>query len=409
VAPRAARGYTPVMLLRLVLLALPLSAAEPGPGVQRLAHGSWEFKQDEPGKTPKLLTLPGTQRVVVLPGKPPKGWVWIGTWSEGKAATGLVEAAAFGAGDASRPEDERLAFASDVEAAVKLAAGLDRGYAPDFTAYRSKLRAKAVCLAPALKAGTGWEKFKKLDAAGLAVNLSDKPETLRRLKAFVFVGFDPKAPTGRTLSEETLVVPLSAQWFRTRAPLNDYYKREFANGKWDARIVGGGSGEGISGDTMLDYQKRLLALRDFAKGLGDKSVEAAPEYAWLMGLSEQAFKVYKRMIFIHEYSWDYVPGQGWADFIAVDQSFGPVQGHPLYSILIHEINVNSGSPQFLPADTHLPASDSKASWERVAKEGPAFLAEPAEAAKFLALNPLMSAVALGYHLDALARASGACR
>jgi hypothetical protein len=60
----------------------------------------------------------------------------------------------------------------------------------------------------------------------------------------------------------------------------------------------------------------------------------------------------------------------------------------------------------LPADTHLDPESSKAAWDRAATEGPAFLKDKAEAAKLLALNPLMGAVALGYHLDALSRAAG---
>lgn len=181
---------------------------------------------------------------------------------------------------------------------------------------------------------------------------------------------------------------------------------------FDARIVGGDSGEGLgeSADrgpsSFHAYKARLLAL----KALVAKDASAtSPEGRWLASLDETSFVGVKRFIFIHEKTWDLEEsGRRWAGYIAIDQSFGELRGRGVLSVLIHEINVNSFAPQFLPGDTHYDEELSRAAWASAGKGLPD-LADAEKRRAFFGLNPFLGTIYLGYYADRLALAAPACR
>lgn len=370
---------------------------------------------DEKGKP---VALPAGTRVIVLPGPRLPGKVEVVAWKGGKAVDGEVDEGLVDPPAAATVSDaaEARMFLEEASLTGALASALDKGLAPDYTAFSRRLAAKLLCLAgkPA-EVEAQWPSFKKGVAKELAFDLADKPGELARFKKIIFGVLDPVVGD-RRMSDETMLIPLNKAWFTAHPRLADYYKRNYLGGGFDIRIEGGNSGEGVTRrpgkpDESFDgYQKTLLATRDFARGLKDPAVEATPEYRWLDGLSEASFEGIRRFIFVHEFTWGKIgSGRLWADYIAVDQNFPGLPANDLLSVLIHEINVNSDNPAFLPADTHLDPSSSIVAWKKIADEGLAPLKDPAMKRDFFGLNPYLGAIYLGWYADKLSAKIPACR
>lgn len=360
--------------------------------------------------------LPAGWRVILLSGKNEPGmrravWWKSGDVREGSLPEALVEPG-LSAENVPASSQSRVAL-EEALLTVDLARRLNGGNAPAYAGFLARTGKKLSCLSSHPDdAAAAWPRFKSAVAAELAFDLGDKPAGLERFKSMIFSTYDP----GGALSKSTMFVPLNKAWFQTDARLKKYYADKFLGGGFDVRIEGGASGEGLSPnekdpeDAFTAYKKTLFALRDHLATLGDAKISGSPEGKWLAGLDEGAFAGIRRMIFVHERTWERIGSvEQWAEYIPVDQSFPGLKPNYLLSVLIHEINVNSHDPFFLPSDTHLPKEDSDARRASVAAKGIAELKDPLALRAFMGLEPFLGSVYLGIYADRLAAAVPACR
>ena len=289
--------------------------------------------------------------------------------------------------------------------------------APEFKTLVNNLEKNLNCVEGARSriSDSEWSAFKNKIKNRFQNDEKNKAETLARYQNAIRDADNPSGTTG-TLSDRTLIVPLSKIWFDTNFQLKTYFERRWDPKKNDVRIIGGGSGEGIARTADLpddaqygDMFQRFRDLKKFIETSGDVSLQNSSEYAWLKKTTARDPNSYDRMIFIHEDTWKtQAKNLGWQEYIAVDQSMGPIQSHPLMSVLIHEINVNSYNPSFLPDDTHSPYGESARLWNCAASQGSAVFANKsaADRAKILGLQPYLGTITLGMSLPDLAKSLG---
>ncbi len=384
------------------------------PGPARAEDGARRLSAAAPEQS-----LPAGWRVVLLPGTNAPGvrravWWKSGNVHEGNLPATLVEPG-LAADDVPAASQSQVAL-EEALLTVDLSRRLNQGGAPAYAGYLARIGMKLSCLSSHPNdAAAAWPGFKSKVAAELAFDLTDKPGELKRFKTLIFSTYDPSG-SGGPLSKSTMLVPLNKAWFMTDTRLKDYYAKKFLGGGFDVRIEGGSSGEGLTlnekdpHDSFTAYKKTLFRLRDYVAGLGDARVAGSPEGKWLAGLDEDAFAGIRRMIFVHEHTWERIGSSDlWADYIPVDQSFPGLKPNYLLSVLIHEINVNSYDPSFLPSDTHLPKEDSYSRRASVAVNGLDELKDPLALRAFMGLEPFLGSVYLGLYADRLAAAVPACR
>jgi hypothetical protein len=155
------------------------------------------------------------------------------------------------------------------------------------------------------------------------------------------------------------------QWVESHPDLLKYFKENWEKAPdFDCRICQGESGEGVSrfSPQFTKVVEKLKSLREFLKLHPDASLRSSAEFRWLEELDLRLEKGIDRFIFISKETWN-SKSRGWQDYIPVDQSLGPFASDPLLSTLIHEINVNSTDPFFLPGDTHSSYSKSLQLWQ----------------------------------------------
>jgi hypothetical protein len=206
------------------------------------------------------------------------------------------------------------------------------------------------------------------------VDNSDKVGTLQRFTDAIFSVFNPSNLTGNhTYKNSTLIVPLSVDWFMSDNTLKAHYKRVWLSSGALNKISGGAehsSGEGISDvqESKEDFElikTELLRLKEIAR---NTSASNTPEYLWLNQLTEESLNFIKRIIFIHDGTWNYESGRRYAEGIALLSTIGGFEPPPLLIVLLHEMNVNSGSGTasmlFFPqGDTHIPPEDTQRIWQ----------------------------------------------
>jgi hypothetical protein len=255
-----------------------------------------------------------------------------------------------------------------------------------------------------------WVDFVAQVSQTLKINLADKPATLAHFHQLIFQSLNPKGSRGN-LAARTVFVPLSVEWFQSDLKLAHYFDAEWIHGNFDMKLWGD-SGEGLSrtpGQTAFaEMAARFVDLKNWLD-TQDRARLYDPEYTWLQNFSAQNLSTVDRFIFVHDQTWNNgLQPQQWQDFIPVDQSFGTLTDPALLSVLIHEVNVNSVDPYFLPGDTHSPREDSTARWNRLAIEkswtppnNPNERAE--EVSKIMGISPRLSTVVLGILLHELAQ------
>jgi hypothetical protein len=207
------------------------------------------------------------------------------------------------------------------------------------------------------------------------VDNTDKVGTLQRFADAIFSVFNPSnLDETYTYKNSTLIVPLSVDWFMSEDTLKAHYKRVWLSSGALNKMSGGAedsSGEGISdaqeSKENFDLIKtELLRLKKIAQ---NTSASNTPECLWLNRLTEESLSSIKRIIFIHDGTWNYQSGRRYAEGIALLSTIGGFEPPPLLIVLLHEMNVNcdsgTASMLFFPqGDTHIPPEDTRKIWER---------------------------------------------
>jgi hypothetical protein len=316
-------------------------------------------------------------------------------------------------------QDEISAYLSDARLNLTLAKKLSakKNTAPEFQKTLDRLMDQLNCVDQSKNKITpsNWKIFVSGIQSKFENHPTHKVDTLERFQKAIFAVHNPSNANG-TLSDRTLVVPLSLVWFNSHPELKHYFTNVWNPAKNDVKLASGGSGEGItrSADTPDNMQyaemfQRFLDTQAFIEKIKDPGLLNSPEYLWLKKMSAQNPKNFDRMIFIHPETWTAKPETAsWQDYIPVDQSLGPIQSDPVLSTLIHEINVNSSSPGFLPDDTHGPYEESARLWNCAASTAHASIANQNAhtQAQFLGIQPYLGTITLGMSLPELAKTVG---
>ena len=194
----------------------------------------------------------------------------------------------------------------------------------------------------------------------------NKVERLQNAEEAVHGAYNPKAPDKKAHADTTFLIPLSKEWFYSHPQLQMRYESKWASHGALNRL-GGGSGEGTSlKDEIQHILAELMELRSLVAGL---PIMESPEAQWLANLQSSHFSSVRRVIFMHEKAWNYGANDQYAEYVALDESFGPLRPDPLMTILIHEMNVNTDDLAFTPSDTHLSPGDTKSAREEVNTSG----------------------------------------
>ena len=414
------------MRIRLLTLLLLLSSSafadlSPSPIARlRATHAQWRVEDRAAGVS---VSLPALSRVIVLEEKKDEFTpVKIGFYRDGEIRFGWIEPGALGSriANSASPEIERSSFLADARIELLLAKKMIPIHSErtDFSQLVARLTEQLDCIEnqDSRFSAAAWEKQKKSWRDLFKGANSDRVSTLTRYKGLIFETLNPSYQD-RRLSESTLVVPLSMPWFRSTPELSEYFEQEWVGARFDLRIRGGDSGEGVGrlGDDgtgeFFKMFERFENLRAWIERAGDERLIRSPEYLWLASLDDSVLRKTDRLIFIHEFTWESQPdGRPWQDSIAVDQSFGPINNSALMSVLIHEINVNSVNPSFLPTDTHLPYEDSETLWKLAGalKNPRALNLDAAVQTTFLGRSPFLGVATLGILLPSWAGELG-CR
>lgn len=237
----------------------------------------------------------------------------------------------------------------------------------------------------------------------------DKVQDIEKYKKLIQKAFDPRNEQGKKLSESSLFVPLSTEWFNSSPELKDFFKKTWIESGYDIRILYGASGEGVSyyegksdeeNESFLQMQSLLEKTASFIKQNPNSSFSKTPEASWLKHISKAGFKSYERMIFISPTSWKSNSKETpWAEFIPVDQTMGGLESDYLLSVMIHELNVNS--PSFLATDTHGSQNETWAIRQCVVKNGINDLDQenPETVQRLFGINSQISTIYLKLMLD----------
>ena len=189
---------------------------------------------------------------------------------------------------------------------------------------------------------------------------------------------DPIEENNKKNSQNTLIIPLSVDWFNSDPVLKTYFQKAWLSSGYDLRITVGHSGEGVvnypqkspeENSSYLQMKELILKTKEFLKSQ-DQSLDfvKSPEAKWLLSQSDDQLTTSKRMIFFSPDTWTRDSKTNkWAEEIPVNQSIGGIPSDYLLSVMIHEINVNSN--KFLASDTHGPEEDTKALRQCISKNG----------------------------------------
>lgn len=220
----------------------------------------------------------------------------------------------------------------------------------------------------------------------LLVNKKDKPDTLKRIADAIFQVYDPVNKT-KKMSEETLIILLSYQWFASDPALLRRYDRLWSSGNL-SRLTGS-SGEVVFNGypEFNEIRDELIALKDFVlrknvKGKDEMVSNAtvdSPEAKWLQTLTKEFIDSKQQMLFIHSGTWDLDSQNRYADSVAIENSFGPFRLPPVLNVMLHELRV--GGDQFLyfahgtnpesglSFDTHIDKEYTRFQWNKASSGG----------------------------------------
>ena len=188
----------------------------------------------------------------------------------------------------------------------------------------------------------------------------DKVQDIEKFENLMKKAYDPQNEKGKKLSESSLFVPLSKEWFQSDPELKTFFDKTWVKSGYDIRILYGASGEGVSYDetksddqneSFLQMQRLIEKTTAFINQNPNSPFSQTPEALWLKKKGQTGIKNYERMIFISPDTWQASSKDSpWAEFIPVDQTLGGLHSDYLLSVMIHELNVNS--PNYLATDTH---------------------------------------------------------
>ena len=183
----------------------------------------------------------------------------------------------------------------------------------------------------------------------------DKVGSLERMQKVIFSLMDPtvinKDSKSARFSKELIIIPLSLQWFQSDPSLWEISNKNSSL----INFFEGESGEGVQ--DIENFRPDFLELREDIINLyrnnPNLEIWKTREANWLLKLDVNQFNKAITIIIIHDQTWEKLNAK-WASGIPIDQSIGFIDNNAVFSVLIHEINVNS--PGFLgTGDTH--ASD----------------------------------------------------
>jgi hypothetical protein len=246
------------------------------------------------------------------------------------------------------------------------------------------------------------EMLVKLDSEfteGFETLEGDKVATVNKIADIIFSILNPesKYSENKRTSEDTMIFPISKNWFNDSPLMKEYYSNQFPAEIKDTFI--GSSGEGISiNHPDFDFKlllNQILELKYFVES-NESQIKDSSEKKWLMELSTEEVSNTKLMIFFSENSWELTSKNMWADLVPMDQSLGNIESNRLLSILIHELNVNADLLSV--EDSHI--FDEKAAFE-MAKSGQfnKVLDSAIDIKSLFQLSPSISAFYLAYYLD----------
>jgi len=199
----------------------------------------------------------------------------------------------------------------------------------------------------------GLEKilFNKLEKYIEFFKKIDKMNETRKVDRFLKVLddlFNPYQQSGKRVNDELIISPLSEEWLRSEPLFDNWFNEQWVHINISGALVGQ-SGEGVSIERA--HQKKYF--RDLIEIVKRNKIKG--ELArWVKSL-ESKLENSKKMIFIHNSTWSSQRNL-WRSFIPTDQSIGCFSSHSLFSVLIHEVNVNSET--FFPVDTHAVSSNN---------------------------------------------------
>lgn len=213
-------------------------------------------------------------------------------------------------------------------------------------------------------------------ATSLKLNTDDKPATIKNLQDSIFQVYNPKVNDTTLFSDETLILPLSFAWFNSDKKLLERFNSVWLKSSSLGNRFEGSSGEGVNYEPVLsDIKNELLQLKDIAN---DSTVKNSPEAKWLQTISSTLLNNIKRIFFISDNTWKLSAFDRYAEYIAIENSFGAFRLPPILNVIIHEFKVNSDL--FLPfangetpdgnlTDTHIPDNYTEDTWNKLNNSG----------------------------------------
>ncbi len=245
-----------------------------------------------------------------------------------------------------------------------------------------------------------FEKFAADWQKSISAGNDSRVIRIERLQSMLSSSYNPTETSGKRLFDETLIVPISREWFESIPELRSFYQTQWLGSGYDIRIANGASGEGVvGGDGYLQMRELLEKTRQFVSQSADPRIRDSAEASWLrqkLPSSQDAGNKSgpKRLIFFSPPTWtaDSV-SEPWAEYIPVDQSMGGLGSDYLLSVLIHELNVNSAN--YLSNDTHSDPESTDLLLSCIAAHGVGALRQDAESIRLaLGLNPQISVIYL---------------
>jgi hypothetical protein len=361
--------------------------------------GHWEVKNSK-GKKEKITA---GLRVVKLDSK------HILYYSGNELREGEISEEAFsGKKDCSESErPSKKAFLEEAKMSLRFAEEIKANTQPSFNQEIALVKKKL-----RLVEKMSEEEFQKLAASWnqrLPSESLSKPERLAKIGDLISKAYNPIQNRGKKLFDETLLVPISQEWFNSNPKLKSFYQKEWLDSNLDIRIRGGASGEGVTkttdtpteGDSYQEMVGLMKKTNEFISKSNDPELTQSPEALWLKKNFNDSTANAHRFIFVHPETWHASTEKSpWAEYIPVDQSIGGLKTDYLTSVMIHELNVNS--EHFFPQDTHSEMTTSSNLVGCVKKNGVKDLDQsPANIQKVLGLNPQISTIYLKMILQSL--------
>ena len=225
---------------------------------------------------------------------------------------------------------------------------------------------------PAWSLGKINEGLRQMETT-LRTDLEDKPGTIRRFTEAVYEVYNPIEESGTLISEETLILPLSHEWFFSQPSLSSIYESSFPVLH---NSLQGDSGSGIKPDDN-EFALTVAETLELKRLAEENQLMDSPETTWLIDLPDDFDLQLQRIIFIDDTPWTFTSSDIYASNIALEHSFGPFRMPPVLSVIIHELSVNSSrflnfaggtTPDGFGTDPHISVEYTKATWEKASKD-----------------------------------------